>query len=110
MANVIVTGGEATKHKIMQIFPKESLGALVIGITEAIALSFEKRAMRNPTMEEKRRRFEILMRNILVLRGDHKWGVQRIVDAMPDILMTELDGGKYKPDEKRTTWVPSDGS
>jgi hypothetical protein len=108
--SIIVNGGAATRGKVLAMFPPTSVGTLVIAMTEAIAVSFETYgAMRNPTMEEKKRRFYLIMSNVLDLRGERKWGVQRICDAMADILKSELSGSKYVPDDKRTFWIKADG-
>lgn len=109
MSAIIVRGGDASKRKVLQMFPTESVGTLTRAITRAIGESFMVNGMAKPTMNEVRRRFRILMDNAMELRGDRKWGVQRICSALPDILKCELSGSKYKPDDKRTTWIAADG-
>lgn len=106
--NVIVKGGDATRAKVLSLFQKDAIGPLVQAMTNAIFDSFETASMRNPTQAEKKRRFSMIMEHVLVLRAEHKWGVQRICDAMPDILKTELSGAKWKPDD-RQCWIKSDG-
>jgi len=109
MGAIIVKGGDATRRKVLEMFPAESIGTLTRALTRTIGESFMTNGMANPTMDETRRRFRILMDNVMDLRGERKWGVQRICSALPDILKCELNGGKYKPDDLRTTWIASDG-
>ncbi len=99
-----------TQKKVMQLFPGNALGQLVNAITDAIYTSFltPDLKMLNATMEEKRRRFAICMDWAQVLRGDLKWGMQRICDAIPEILNTELSGKKWTPSDRRC-WISSDG-
>jgi hypothetical protein len=110
MNGIIINGGDATRNKVIQQFDAKSVIELVNGMTDAIAHSFVSHPMRNFTQQEKKRRFDILLENTLTLRAEHKWGVRRICDAMPDILKCELSGTKYQANDKRTTWVASDGS
>lgn len=110
MSAIIIKGGEATKHKVTQLFDPVSIVQLTKAITLAIGRSYETHKMRNPTAAETRRRFELIMKNVLELRGDRKWGVQRVCDSLGDILRAELSGQKYQPDDKRTVWVPTDGA
>jgi hypothetical protein len=98
----------STQKKVTGLFPGPLLGVLVNGITDAIYASFKSQGMRMPTDADKRQRFAICMDWALVLRGDLKWGAQRIVGAMPDILRTTLAGGKWKPSH-RQCWLPEDG-
>ncbi len=99
-----------TQKKVMQLFPGNALGQLVNAITEAIYQSFlsPEGRMTNAPMDEKRRRFAICMDWAQVLRGDLKWGMQRICDNIPAILKTELSGNKWRPDDRRC-WISSDG-
>lgn len=106
MSNVIVGGAEG--KGIVSLFPGPDLGRITLGIYGAIEASFAEQAMRNPTREEVKRRFVICINWAKTLRGDLKWGLDRIVDSMPDILKAELLGTKWEPD-KRSCWVPSDG-
>ena len=92
------------------MFPATSIGTLTRALTRTIGKSFvDDGGMANPTADETRRRFRLLMENVMELRGERKWGVQRICSALPDILKCELSGSKYQPDDKRTTWIASDG-
>ncbi len=96
------------QQRLLTMFPGAALGELVNGITDALLASFRNQAMRIPTDQEKRQRFTICMDWAVILRGDMKWGVQRIVGAMPEILKTELSGSKWVP-SKRQCWIPEDG-
>jgi hypothetical protein len=109
VAPSVVTSRERT---VRSLFPGSSLSLLVDGITNAIYESFQAKSdetllilpMTSPTLAEKRRRFGILMNWAMVLRGDLKWGVQRIVGALPDILKTTLAGSKWTP-PTRQCWI-----
>ena len=61
------------------------------------------------TLGEIRRRFNICMKWAKTLRGDLKWGVQRIADEMTVVLRAELLGTSYTP-SSREIWAPSDGN
>jgi hypothetical protein len=100
---------QSSKEKLAAyLFPHPAMGVLVNGITDALYISFEQSGMKSPTFEDKRQRFAICMNWAIKLRGDLKWGVQRIVDAMPEILRTELSGSKWEPSQ-RQCWIPEDG-
>jgi hypothetical protein len=92
---------------VMALFP-DTLGVLVNGITDAMWSSFKREGIQVASDTEKRRRFTICMDWAVTLRGDLKWGVQRIVGAMPEILKAELSGTKYVPSQ-RQCWIPADG-
>ena len=106
MSNIIV-GGEGSK-KIVTLFPGADLGRITMGIYEAVGKSFDQQFMRNPTREEIKRRFKIVMDWAVTLRGDLSWGLDRIVDVMHEILTSELTGAKWEP-SKRQCWIPADG-
>jgi hypothetical protein len=102
------------ERMVRNLFPDAALGQLVNGVTDALYRSFidagapATTGMAAITLDEKRRRFKICMDWALVLRGDLKWGVQRICDAMPEILKITLAGNKWDP-PTRQCWIPSDG-
>lgn len=58
------------------------------------------------TLAELKRRFNILAEWFKILKGDLGWSVQHVVDELPTILRTQLDGGTYVP-PPRGMWVPS---
>ncbi len=107
MSNVIVGGAES--KSIAGLFPDSDLGRITVGIYSAIERSFTEQSMRNPTHEEVKRRFTICINWAKTLRGDLKWGLDRIVDTMPEVLRAHLLGGEFKPDA-RACWLPSDGT
>ena len=106
MSNVIVGGVES--KSIVGLFPGPDLGRVTLGIYSAIEKSFVEQNMRNPTRDEIKRRFGICINWAKTLRGDLKWGLDRIVDTMPEVLRAHLLGGEFKPDT-RQCWIPSDG-
>ncbi len=108
--SAIIVGQE---KKILSLFPTEggALGRLTIAATQAIQQSFEQQSMRNPTRDEVKRRFEIVMKHAVMLRGDLSWGLDRICDTLPEILRTELSGKRWEPPaSSRQCWVPGDGA
>lgn len=60
-----------------------------------------------PKMEEVKRRGEICLRIFRELRGDLKWTVDRILDALPRFLRSELEGTPWEPEARRSTWSAS---
>ena len=62
----------------------------------------------SPTANHVRERFKICERDFRQLRAEKKWGVQRILDKLPEYLHCELNGQSWEPDE-RSVWVPTDG-
>lgn len=100
-------------RKIVSLFPPgHALGRLTQAAITTIGKSFEQQAMRNPTQDEVKRRFEIVMKYAVMLRGDLKWGLDRICDTLPEILRTELLGQRWEPtqSDKRQCWMPGDGA
>lgn len=84
-----------------------SVGRVTIAFMEAIETSFRVDGARQ-TQSEVKRRFDICAKIFKQLRGDLKWGIDRIVDRLPRYLRAELDGEKWEPDQ-RVMWVPEDG-
>ena len=95
-------------RKITSLFPPGPfLGRLTIAVTEAVAKSFEEQAMRNPTRDEVKRRFEICMKHAVDLRGERQWSLDRICDSFAVILRTELLGSRWEaPSIERAAWMP----
>jgi|SRR6185436_18129171 len=89
---------------------------VVRGIEEAVAKSFTEDAKRRavivvgaaPKQSEVKRRAEICLRIFRELRGDLKWGVERIADSLPHFLRCELDGIAWSPTVTRASWSPND--
>lgn len=98
------------ERMVLNLFPIEtgSFKELVDGIVLAIHISHKEHPMRSDTDADKRQRFKTCMDWAVALRGDLKWGVQRIVGAMPEILRTTLSGGIWEPSQ-RQCWIPEDG-
>lgn len=91
----------------------QAVGTVTQAFLSAIARSYVvdgQRVGRTPllTQSETRRRFAICADIFKTLRGDLKWGIQRIVDHLPEYLRAELDGKSWQP-EKRECWIPGDG-
>lgn len=104
----IIVGND---RKILSCFPPgDALDAITLAATESIAASFKHQGMQNPTNDEVKRRFRIVMDAAVELRADHSWGLQRICDTLPEILKTELSGTRWSPASERVCWVPTDGA
>lgn len=93
----------------------DKIPTVVAGVERAVAASFE--ADRAPgrvilvhggpriSRTEMKRRGELCLKVFRVLRGDLKWGVDRIVDELPKYLRAELDGVAWEPEAKRALWA-----
>lgn len=103
-----IIGREET---VLSLFSAEdgTLGKLTLGIMTAVGESFSQQSMNNPTDAEVRDRFNKCMKWAKILRGDLKWGIQRINDELKNALRAELLGTKYEP-PTRECWIPSDGA
>ncbi len=98
------------EETLLQMFPPPvMLGQLTKGIVAAVEKSFEGTEMRNPTKEEVKRRFEICVKAAKIMRGDLKFGMQRLLGELPNVLKVELRGDKWEP-PTRQCWLPSDGT
>lgn len=87
------------------------LTQLVNGFQDVIVKSFAKGCdpvRSNPTASHVRDRFKICERIFRALRNEKQWGVQRILDKLPEYLHCELNGQDWEPDA-RSVWVPTDG-
>jgi hypothetical protein len=92
----------------LNLVENDQLAQAVLGIERAVAQSFEADGARM-TGAEVRRRFDICARLLRQLRGDLGWGLQRVLDHLPQYLRCELDGVPWEPD-RRTCWMPEDGT
>lgn len=100
-----------TDTKLLTLFPGSALGQLTNACNVAIQRSFETQTMRNLTYDELKRRFDICVNAAINMRGELKWGMNRICDALPEVLRTELSGVKWAPAVKeRSLWMPEDGA
>ena len=107
MANIV--GREET---LTQMFPGEALGKLTNGITDAIALSFcddNGKMRKDVPATEIKDRFTVCVKMAKMLRGDLKWGLDRICGQMPEIIRCHLAKIDYIP-PVRQCWLPEDGT
>ncbi len=95
----------------LKLVEEGQVGRVTRELTRVIEASFQARPMPSGkiTQAEVKRRFEILSRIFEALRSDMKWGIERILDKLPEYLGCELDGADWKPDA-RTIWTPADGA
>ena len=88
----------------------DQLPRLQIGILGVVKKSFVTRPMRNMTEQALRDRVNFCVDKACELRRlPELWGVERIIDTLPDALVAHLDGRPWEP-SKRQCWVPSDGA
>ena len=92
----------------VKLVNEQQIGRVADGFYRAIALSFGAGDWKRATRSEVKRRFDICDRIFSQLRGDLGWGIERILDNLPEYLRCELDGISWTPD-RRTVWLPSDG-
>lgn len=99
------------QETILQLFPGDSLGRLTRGIHEAVERSFQddKGRMRTDiTQWEIRDRVTACVKQAKMMRGDLKWGLDRIVGQMDEVLRCHLAKTDYKV-PTRALWMPEDG-
>jgi hypothetical protein len=60
------------------------------------------------TQAEIKDRFKACFDKAKMLRGDLKWGVERIVGAMDEVLRAHLAKMDFVPSDRKC-WVPEDG-
>ena len=98
------------QETIIQLFPGEALGKLTSGITDAVDRSFQddKGKLRGDiTHWEIRDRFRACMSKAKMMRGDLKWGLDRIVGQMDEVLRCHLAKTDYTV-PSRALWMPDD--
>jgi len=89
---------------VAQLFPGDSMGRLVRGMTEALDKSFsdEHGKMRGDiTQEEIKTRFALLLKWAKILRGDQSWGLERIVGQFGEILICYMARKDYEPPARK---------
>ncbi len=59
---------------------------------------------RTMTRDKVRERTAKALNIFRVLRGDLKWSLPRIEDALAGLLRKELDGIPWEPDARRSSW------
>jgi hypothetical protein len=92
----------------LKLIDEGTLGQVTRRFHEAIEKSLEPGAhpMRHLTQAEVKHRFNLCADIFSKLRGDLKWGLQRILDNLPRYLNDKI-AGKFMPDA-RTVWAPGD--
>ena len=99
-----------TEDTLLSLFQtKEDIGALTKGVMEAVKKSFDKHAMNNPTHTEIKRRFMFCIEAAKIMRGDLKFGLQRLIAEFDNVLAVRLRGETWEP-PTRACWIPSDGA
>lgn len=93
---------------------EDKIAPVVHGIEQAVALSFAEdrepgriilvHALPRITKAEMSRRVQLCIKIFRILRGDLKWGLERILDSLPEFLRKELDGIPWEPEAKRASW------
>jgi hypothetical protein len=100
----------------LDLVSQDQIAKVVLGIEAAVLQSFETDQVRlSPilirqvqiTQDEMKRRSQLCIRIFRELRGDLKWGIERILGHMPIALRTALDGGDWRPEQARTIWRPT---
>jgi len=83
-----------------------ALGRITRAIESAVARSFRESRLYVVTGAEMRRRAAICVELVRELRGDLKWSIPRICDALPRGLRAKLDGTPWDPQNERSVWTP----
>jgi hypothetical protein len=87
-----------TRGELVKLVTSDWVGRVTVGIIEAVDYSFNTdevlRSVR--TRNEIKRRFNICIKWFVTLRREESWSIPKILDELPFILRTELDG-KYTP-------------
>lgn len=104
--------------EFLDLVEKRSIPKVVLGIEKAVADSFRSdkapgriilvtgvsAAKRETSREEAKRRMQICIDIFKALRGDLSWGLDRILDHLPDYLRKHLDGVPWEPEARRASW------
>lgn len=86
------------------ITDQPAIRLVVNGITDAVAMSYVSHPMRQgATGKENKRRTQICVKLVRLMKGDLKWSVQRCVDELPAALQIELSGQRWQP-PARDSW------
>lgn len=93
------------------LITEDLVGRVTLFFERTIEGSFRTHPMRmgRMTQAEVKRRFEICCSIFEQLRGELKWGIDRIEQHLPTYFCAELDGAPWKPNT-RTFWLPEDGA
>lgn len=97
---------EFSKGELVKLVTQNWVGRVTVGIADAIEHSFKSDEVLRPvqTRDEIERRFKICIRWFVTMRRELHMSVPRILDEIPKALRAELDGGKYSPEQDRTSW------
>ncbi len=86
-----------------RVVGRDALHAVVDLFTVTIAASFATHPTAR-THREVKRRFDVCLKILGVLRKDLGWTLERITDNLPVYLRCELDGVAWEP-SKRAVWL-----
>lgn len=100
---------------LLSLVTEDRIADVVRGIEAAVLKSFQSDQAPGRivlvnggpriTRDEVRRRSALTLDIFKVLRGDMKWSVERIIDALPGLLRKKLDGVSWEP-TARAMWTP----
>jgi hypothetical protein len=93
------------EQTLLRMFPGDQIGSVTNAVYRVVEKSFIDDKMNHPTRDEVKRRFEICIKWVKILRGDKHWSISRIEGRLPEALRTELQGGSWTPNERRV-WLP----
>jgi hypothetical protein len=93
----------------MSLVTEDLVGRVALLFEKTIEASWDSHPMRKMTQAEVKRRFGLCASIFERLRGDLKWGIDRIAQHLPAYFRAELDGAAWTPDS-RTFWLPKDGA
>ncbi len=105
--------------EFLDLVDPSNTAKVVLGIEKAVVTSFEQdkqpgriilvtglsSSSRETPREEAKRRMAICIKIFKELRGDLSWGIDRILDHLPEFLRMTLDGQAWEPVAKRATWA-----
>lgn len=82
---------------------KELQAKVLTRIQSIITDSFKQDRSR-VTQSEVARRFRMIEKLMRELRSEHGWAFERILDALPFALRSQLDGSVWNPALARNSW------
>jgi|WetSurMetagenome_2_1015567.scaffolds.fasta_scaffold67518_3 hypothetical protein len=97
---------------LLSLFPGAAMGTLTRAIFQAVDRSFKHaqgKMRQDIPLAEIRSRFSACVHWAKILRGDQKWGLERIIGQFDEILRCHLTKTDYKI-PTRQCWVPEDGA
>jgi hypothetical protein len=103
-----IIGREET---LLELFPGEAMGRLTNAISESVFKSLcdaQGKMSGDVPRAEVKDRFKACVMAARMLRGDLKWGLERIVGVLDEVLICHLSKTEFKPSDRRC-WVPADG-